>query len=151
MFSPGSMQKVHWLCASCSHQWEASIKNRAKLGSRCPKCAIASSRRKDEPCPVCGKMFHPKGSQKTCSTKCSGEFKQKLRIKNRCDYCGNNFVYKESERKRRFCSQDCWRASTRVAHEVACEHCGNLFINKSSKVRRFCSQKCNYAHRSVFK
>jgi len=39
-FTPGSNQKVWWKCpVSDDHEWEASIKSRARLGRGCPYCA----------------------------------------------------------------------------------------------------------------
>lgn len=42
----GSIQKVHWSCRTCSHRWQAQIRQRVN-GSGCPNCArqvIAASR-----------------------------------------------------------------------------------------------------------
>ena len=38
-FRPGSHTKVHWICKSNNdHKWLQTIKNRALLSSKCPKC-----------------------------------------------------------------------------------------------------------------
>lgn len=42
LFSRGSMQRMHWLCAK-GHRWVATIKNRTLAGSGCPKCASDSA------------------------------------------------------------------------------------------------------------
>lgn len=34
----GSMIKVWWICKKCKHNWKASICNRAKKNTGCPKC-----------------------------------------------------------------------------------------------------------------
>ncbi|MEV5751651.1 zinc-ribbon domain-containing protein [Actinoallomurus sp. NPDC052308] len=35
----GSNDRCRWECRACAHRWEASIANRARLGSGCPQCA----------------------------------------------------------------------------------------------------------------
>ena len=46
MFSAGSNQKVWWKCSKCSHEWNASVSNRVRMGSNCPKCARARQRKR---------------------------------------------------------------------------------------------------------
>ena len=36
----GSKKKVWWLCSTCGHSWEATVKNRSS-GRNCPECAKA--------------------------------------------------------------------------------------------------------------
>ncbi|MFF3020156.1 zinc-ribbon domain-containing protein [Streptomyces sp. NPDC057939] len=38
---PGSHNRCQWRCATCSHSWVTSVKNRALHGTRCPACARA--------------------------------------------------------------------------------------------------------------
>lgn len=42
LFSPGSGQRVGWVCAA-GHRWQATIKNRTKNGSGCPECDRAKA------------------------------------------------------------------------------------------------------------
>ena len=37
-FTCGSSQKIWWRCSVCGHLWKATISNRAKNNSGCPKC-----------------------------------------------------------------------------------------------------------------
>lgn len=39
MVMKGSHRKIWWLCSTCGHEWETSVKNRDK-GCGCPKCGI---------------------------------------------------------------------------------------------------------------
>ncbi|MEU9088352.1 zinc-ribbon domain-containing protein [Streptomyces sp. NPDC048357] len=45
---PGSHNRCQWRCATCSHSWVTSVKNRAIHGTRCPACVRAQLRSTDE-------------------------------------------------------------------------------------------------------
>lgn len=44
---PGSHNRCQWRCATCSHSWVTSVKNRAIHGTRCPACVRAQLRSTD--------------------------------------------------------------------------------------------------------
>ncbi len=41
-----SNMKVHWKCSTCLHKWQASVFNKARGKTGCPKCAKANGGRK---------------------------------------------------------------------------------------------------------
>lgn len=62
-----------------------------------------------------------------------------------CEQCGKQFSSKPSKR-RRFCSQECFRASQTRGIERQCKNCGTIFKTWFSEVRKgganYCSRKC---------
>lgn len=65
-------------------------------------------------CAICGKEFEPKhGNIKFCSDECRKKAKEKYKNKhlvtNICYSCGRKF---KSRRKRKFCSDKCYRDNT---------------------------------------
>lgn len=42
MVTPGSNNRVSWVCSVCGHSWDAIILNRTSKQSHCPKCAQRS-------------------------------------------------------------------------------------------------------------
>ena len=57
--SSGSHKKVWWTCEK-GHSWEATIKNRALLGSGCPYCEHGPQRTNGSP------QRSPQGQMLTC-------------------------------------------------------------------------------------
>ena len=43
-FTTGSHHRASWVCSTCVHSWEATIKNRTK-GRGCPKCCVSQTSR----------------------------------------------------------------------------------------------------------
>ena len=38
-YTAGSVEKVWWLCPQCKHEWESTIRNRARQNKGCPICS----------------------------------------------------------------------------------------------------------------
>ena len=75
---------------------------------------------------------------------------------DRCPQC--NAVLKQSpgHRQKRFCSPICrmawWSAHPeqmvrKNLSRVECLHCGTVFLQYGNRPRKFCSQRCYFAHR----
>lgn len=68
----------------------------------------------------------------------------------KCEYCGSDFrtyeSWTNSDKPRRFCSQDCHYASRRAARERECKHCGKTFeAHGPERETRYCSLECRRA------
>ena len=45
-YTSHSKHQAHWLCKTCGHGWQTSIKTRVKSGTGCPHCASTRQRRR---------------------------------------------------------------------------------------------------------
>lgn len=82
-----------------------------------------------------------------------------------CEHCGEEFVRDSTKKNARFCSQKCYHTSGRseehkqaiseglrkaveegrkrvVDVEIECAMCGEIFVAKSWRNRKYCSQSC---------
>ena len=112
-------------------------------------------------CPVCGKVFQPKGSgRQFCSRDCSHRSQSlRARVERTCEECGKTFYRRLSEvkagRPARFCSHRCGAhflgRQMMNRTERVCEYCGTTFSVRTAHLKRrparFCSRRCY--HRST--
>jgi hypothetical protein len=100
-------------------------------------------------CKHCGKEFKPRfGTEKFCSTKCSGLAKRTPRYKTNCEQCGKEFEVREylyKVKKKRFCSRECVTNSMRtVTMETrVCAWCKEEYEIPSNKKTTHCSTDCS--------
>ena len=75
-----------------------------------------------------------------------------MKIEKICQYCGElYYVDKSQEKRSKFCSDKCFRASKNKRVEYNCDYCGTPFMVTKSKVEKvkngerkglYCSSQC---------
>ena len=114
-------------------------------------------------CIDCGKPSKsPRGYRRTglchqCATRKAG-IARRQRIEVVCEYCDKQYELrpKESETRARFCSSECYHASTKgvkkkttVDIQKICKGCNTSFqVPKSGRKQEYCSKRCAYNARS---
>lgn len=138
-------------CVRCEKQFTPN----GPASKFCPECRHRRPARvQSKPCAQCRNPFKPGSpTAKYCSRECLNASKRYGRPPRLCERCGTEF--QPSGPAARYCSGEC-RSGTR-----ACEHCGKVFGlmmperaedragGWTAYKRRFCSDECRVAWRSV--
>lgn len=99
-------------------------------------------------CINCGNKFRLNNpEQKCCSRSCAAIVRKatgKERISLVCQTCGIGFLAFPYRLKDKFCSMRCYREAGRK--RIACLLCGELFKQRKSENRKYCSWKCCKSH-----
>ena len=72
-----------------------------------------------------------------------------------CESCGNQFVVNKTRNAHNYCSRLCLqkhrseKVKSRRKITVQCLNCQKLISCWDSNPRKYCSNKCNYAHRTI--
>lgn len=73
-------------------------------------------------------------------------------IEKICQYCGKHYMVAKSQEKRtKFCSDKCFRASKNTRQPYKCDYCGKMFMAQASQINKvrsgnkkglYCSAQC---------
>ena len=166
-FTPGPGGTIKGRLVFCSDECasESDRRNQARY-QRNRRRREKAAKTVEKTCPFCGKSFTTSSSKKIyCSPACQKPHKlAKLREQTvaratqaqTCEWCGATFTGKY---RKRFCSEKCADASykarlkekareERTLEKAVCQHCG-LTFKRNRADKKFCSDACRLAHRTV--
>lgn len=111
----------------------------------------------DKQCPVCKKIFRPKGNNiKHCSRECWNQNRPHRGIWKNCKICKKSFYVSQCFKHLRCCSNKCRWETLKISEskiKLKCKFCGNKYITERSQVKwrgsKFCSTACHMKYKKT--
>lgn len=145
---PRSRRKIK-ICPVCGKEFKGYYKT-TYCSMAC--ASIANGKRIKVICDYCGKEYYIKKSKidkyknNFCSVECRNNFMKKEKIFKICEYCGKEFIDTSSNKKKKYCSNECKHEAQML--NISKEELEKLYL-KDKLTTREIAKIYNTSHKTI--